>query len=75
MKIRAGLTAIIITLALFSGPARAQSAEDFHPFLTDKFNLGIGFYHPTKSLTLRVDGTEPEEEIDFDEAFKFSNSL
>ena len=69
MKSAMQLMVFVILAFLIADPARAQSAEDFHPFLTDKFNIGIGFYRPDRNLTLRVDGTEPEEEIDFDESF------
>ena len=46
----------------------AQTADDYHPFLSDRFNLGVGVYFPRKSLKIRVDGSHPEEEIDLDEA-------
>jgi hypothetical protein len=35
--------------------------------MTDKFNLGVGFFWPKKSYNFRVDGSHHEEEIDFDE--------
>ena len=61
------LTSITLVAALFSSPVAAQTGEDYHPFMTDKFNLGVGFFWPKKSYNFRVDGSHPEEEIDFDE--------
>lgn len=61
----------IIILMLFStlltSPVTAQTTEEYHPFLTDKFNLQLGIFWPNKDYTFRVDGTVPGEEIDFDE--------
>jgi hypothetical protein len=45
----------------------AQENEEFHPFLSTKFDLVIGLYWPKKDYVIRVDGSAPEEEIDFDE--------
>ncbi len=67
MKALIPLTAITLVAALFSNPAVAQTAEEYHPFLTDKFQLGVGVFYPKKSITLQVDGSSPEDEIDFDE--------
>jgi hypothetical protein len=68
---------IIITtifLMALSGPVAAQSADDYHPFLSDTFRLGIGAFWPQIDLTARVDGSEPGKEIDFDEAFNISDN-
>lgn len=62
-----------VLLLLLAGPAAAQTADDYHPFLSDKFNLGLGAFWPKINLDLRVDGTAPEEEIDFDEALNLSD--
>lgn len=68
MKTLILLTATTLITAAFSGPAVAQTAEEYHPFLTDKFILGIGLFYPEKNITLQVDGSSPEDEIDIDEA-------
>jgi hypothetical protein len=62
------LPVIALVATLFSNPVLAQTAEEYHPFLTDKYQLGIGLYSPIKNITLQVDGSSPEDEIDFDEA-------
>ncbi len=72
MKALTHLVVIALATALFSGPVVAQVEEDRHPFLTDKFNLGIGIFWPEKDITLRVDGSVPGEEIDIDERFGLS---
>jgi hypothetical protein len=68
MKALIPLTAITLVAALFSNPVVAQTAKEYHPFLTDKFSLGVGLFYPKKNITLRVDGSSPEDEFDFDEA-------
>jgi hypothetical protein len=68
MKALIPLVAMTFAAALFSNPVVAQTAEEYHPFLTDNFRLGVGLFSPKKSITLRVDGSSPEDEIDFDEA-------
>jgi len=67
VKTHSSLTAAALATCLFSSPAGAQSDDDFHPLLSDKFNIGIGVFYPKKSFKIRVDGSAPEEEIDFDE--------
>jgi len=73
MKVLIPLPVIALTTALFSNPVAAQTEENYHPFLTDKFNIGIGLFWPKKSVDVRVDGTVPEEEFDFDEALGFDD--
>lgn len=60
-------------LSLLSSPAAAQTADDYHPFLSDKFNLDIGLFWPAIDYTLRVDGTNPEDEIDFDKVLRLDD--
>lgn len=66
------LTAIFATL--FSNPVAAQTADDYHPFLSDKFNLEAGVFVPQISFGARVDGSLPEEEIDFDQALNLDDN-
>lgn len=64
-----------VFLLILSGPLFAQSSDaDYHPFLSDTFNLGIGIYYPTKDLELRVDGSLQEFGFDFDETLKLDDS-
>lgn len=74
MNITDKLLAILLIVAIFSSPVAAQQAGDYHPFLTNKFSLGVGAYFPDKDFNIRVDGIVPDEEIDFDEALKYDTS-
>jgi len=74
MKITLKLLVISFISTCFSSPVAAQPVGDYHPFLSNKFNLGIGVYFPDKDFTIRVDGSVPDKEIDFDEALKLDKS-
>lgn len=65
------LSVAALVAFLLPATATAQTADDYHPFLSDRFNIGIGIFYPSKSFEIRVDGSAPEEEIDFDEALRF----
>jgi hypothetical protein len=72
---KACLTLLIFTfLLLLATPILAQSSEDYHPLMSDRFNLGIGIFHPDKTIKLQVDGSQPDEEIDFTEALKLDDN-
>jgi len=73
MKALIRVTISAIFLVSLASPVAAQTADDYHPFLSDKFNLGIGLFWPKIDLDLQVDGTAPEDEIDFDEALNLSD--
>lgn len=66
---------ILLFMCLSFPPATslAQSADEYHPFLSDRFNLGIGVYFPSKDIKVRVDGSEPGDLIDLDDALKLDN--
>ncbi len=64
---------IAIFLTSLASPVAAQTADDYHPFLSDTFNLGIGAFWPKIDLDLQVDGSNPDEEVDFDEALNLSD--
>jgi hypothetical protein len=74
MKTLTYLTVFALAASLFSSSAVAQASDDYHPFLSDKFNIGIGMFFPKKDFTLRVDGAVPEEEIDFQESLALDDS-
>ena len=68
---------LIITaffLVFIAGTAAAQTTDDYHPFLSDKFNLEIGAFWPQINFTARADGSHPEESVDYDEAFNIGDS-
>ena len=73
MKIFKLVTVAAILFTLGSAPVLAQDSQDYHPALSDRFLLSAGGFWPDKSLKIRVDGTEPEEEIDFEEDLKLSD--
>jgi hypothetical protein len=73
MKVLIRITILAIFLVSLASPVAAQTADDYHPFLSDKFNLGIGLFWPKIDLNLQVDGTAPEDDIDFDEALNLSD--
>ena len=65
----------LVSLALVSGTLHAQNQDDdYHPILSDKFNLALGVYYPQKDLKLRVDGTVQLADIDFGGALDLDES-
>ncbi len=73
MRVLGRLVLIALVMTLITSPVAAQTAEDYHPFLTDKFNIQLGIFWPNKDYTIQVDGSDPDEEIDFDERFGISD--
>jgi hypothetical protein len=65
-----------LLILLCSTVVSAQSSENsgVHPLMTSKFNLGIGVYSPRKQFELQVNGTNPGDEVDFDEALNLDES-
>jgi hypothetical protein len=66
-----------LLIAILPGTAMAQetgSSAGYHPFLSDKFHLGIGGFWPRKTLKLRADGSSPGDEIKFEEDLGFDES-
>jgi hypothetical protein len=61
-------------MSISSSGLVAQSPDDYHPFLSDRFNLGVGLFYPAKSFKIRVDGTVPGDEIDFEEGLRVGES-
>lgn len=74
MKILKQLFLIAVLTTFFLNSATAQTEDDYHPFLSDKFNLEFGVFWPQIDFTARADGSHPEEEVDFDEALNMSSS-
>jgi len=60
--------------SLFSSSIGAQTSDDYHPFLSDKFNLEVGAFFPQIDFAARVDGSHPDEEFDFDEALNLGDN-
>lgn len=74
MKKLTGLIYISILCSLFSNSVLAQTADDYHPYLSNRFNLEIGAFWPQVDFAARLDGSDPNDEVDFDEIFNFSGS-
>ena len=74
MKTFNRLFLLALFTTLFSNSVAAQTSDDYHPFLSDKFNLELGAFFPQIDFTARADGTNPEDEVDFDEALNMSDS-
>jgi hypothetical protein len=73
MKIPARLLIFALLSGVYAIPALAQTADDYHPFLSDRFNIGIGGYWPKIDFAIQVDGSDPNDEIDLDEALNLSD--
>lgn len=68
---------IIILLFLILTPSSllfSQETIEKHSILTDKYQFGIGFFYPSKSIDIGVDGSIPNDDIEFGNAFGFDNS-
>ncbi len=72
-KLSTGLV-IAALLTIFISPVSAQTTEDYHPFLSDKFNVDLGVFITRNDFDVRVDGSTPGEEIDFDQAIGISKN-
>lgn len=49
-------------------------ANAFHPYLSDRFHIELGLFIPDKDINLRVDGSLPGENIDFEDQVGASES-
>ncbi len=65
--------AALLSSLVTSNLAFGQTTPEFHPFLTERFMVGVGAFFPTKDFNIRVEGDAPEEEINFDEVFRFED--
>jgi hypothetical protein len=66
-----------LLMAMLAGVAIAGESDDstaYHPFLSDRFHLGIGGFWPEKNLEISVDGSDPSEDIDFEEDLGYDDS-
>ena len=74
MKTLLKSVAFIVVMFWVPALATAETEDDYHPFLSDQFNLDIGYFWPDVDFDLRVNGASPGEEIDFDESVGLSDS-
>jgi len=68
------LIAIAIIYAVLTSSVAAQTSDDYHPFLSNKFNLAVGIFYPQINFTAQVDGSSTEDEIDLDQALNLGDS-
>lgn len=52
----------------------AQDTESKHAILTNKLQLGIGLFYPSKTFDIGVNGSSRNDEIEFDETFDLKDS-
>jgi hypothetical protein len=64
---------LLCLLSLIPIQAVAQWETDQHPKLTDRFLFAAGAFVPEKNLKLRVDGSSPRTDIDFEESLGLSS--
>jgi len=64
---------LILTLLSFN-TLFSQNTNDKHPILTSKFQGVAGIYIPAKKIAISADGSAPNKDINFSEAFNFNNS-
>lgn len=62
----------IITTISFSQDNTDEPEKN--PILTDKYQFGVGIFFPKKDFQLEVDGSSPNDEIEFGKALGFDNS-
>ena len=74
MKTLNKLFLMAVVTTFFLNSAAAQTADDYHPFLSDKFSIELGVFWPQIDFTAQVDGSHPEEEIDLDEALNLKGN-
>lgn len=65
---------IFLLLVLTSSLVYSQESEKKHSILTDKFNVGIGFFYPSKTFKVGVNGSSDNNEIEFGKAFGLEDS-
>lgn len=64
----------VVLLALSVADASAQADDAEHPILSDRFLVAAGIFFPDKDFEVTVNGNDPGQGIDFDEAFKVDKS-
>lgn len=76
MKTLIQITALAIGLLMCASSSYAQEttdSEQYSPLLTDRFQMFIGGFWPEKSFEVSVNGSSPNDEVDFDEALRLDD--
>jgi hypothetical protein len=61
------LLCLVLIALVQPGTALAQETPGVHPWLSDRFQLAVGAFARDQNFAIRADGSDAEEEIDFDE--------
>lgn len=74
---REGIFHTFLLFLIISQYSFAQTNDSFkaHPMMTDKFEVSFGLFFPEESFKLKVNGENPEDEIDFNSQFDHENSF
>jgi hypothetical protein len=67
-------TLVLLPALIFSTTAIAQDSSEYHPWLSDRFHIALGAFARDQNFSIRADGSNPEEEIDFDETLGVDDS-
>ena len=54
----------ILFFAVVPASASAQETGDYHPFLSDKFHIGVGIFAPQKSFGLSYSNFDLNVDVD-----------
>ncbi len=73
-KTRLGVHFLVLLMSLAATNAWAQSSEDYHPFLTDKYQLQVGLFAPSMNFDIQASGRVPGDDIDFDKVLGIDDS-
>ena len=66
--------AVAVIAIFLSAPAFAQTAEDYHPMLTDKWMIGVGGYFPDKDFTIKGNANIVDLDTNVQEDLRLSES-
>jgi len=72
MKLGPWLFVLLLSPLLTFG--QKDSINERNSVLTDRFKVKLGIFVPSRNIALRADGSTPNEGIDFDENFGFSDN-
>ncbi len=72
LQISTCLLALLLANAVMAQGSKIT--DNYHPFLSDTFNLGIGAFNTRKNFEIQVDGSAPGDDFDFDQALNLDDS-
>ena len=72
MNFRSYLLLLLLTPLISLG--QKDSISENNSFLTDRFMIKAGIFIPSRNVAVGADGSSPNDEIDFDETFGFTDN-